>query len=156
MANSLPGHPQEWKPGGTTMTKSPNRLLGLVLGVVYLLIGILGFFLTSDTGFSATTGPKFIDLFEVNPLHNLVHLIVGIALFVTALVGVRAARTTNMTLGAIFLLVGVVGLLLASPDNALNILAINGADNVLNFATAVVLLCVSFGADKPVADAKTA
>jgi hypothetical protein len=138
------------------MTKSPNRLLGLVLGVVYLLVGILGFFLTSDTGFAATTGPKFIDLFEVNPLHNLVHLAVGIILFVTALVGVRSARIANMTLGAIFLLVGVVGLLLASPSNALNILAINGADNVLNFATAVVLLCVGFGADKPVADVKTA
>jgi hypothetical protein len=138
------------------MTKSPNRLLGLVLGVVYLLVGIFGFFLTSNTGFAATTGPKFIDLFQVNPLHNLVHVVVGILLFVTALVGIRSSRITNLTLGAIFLLVGVVGLLLVSPGNSLNILAINGADNVLNFATAVVLLCVSIGADKPVADARAA
>ena len=138
------------------MTKSPNRLLGLVLGVVYLLVGVLGFFLTSDTGFAATTGPKFIDLFAVNPLYNLVHLAVGILLIVTALVGIRSARITNMTLGAVFLLAGVVGLLLANPDNSLNVLAFNGADNVLNFATAVVLLCVGFGADKPVGDPKTA
>jgi hypothetical protein len=138
------------------MTKSPNRLLGLVLGIVYLLVGVFGFFLTSDTGFAATAGPKLIDLFEVNPLHNLVHLAVGILLVVTALIGIRPARVTNMTLGAVYLLVGVVGLLLASPDNSLNILAINGADNVLNFATAVVLLCVGFGADKPVRAIKTA
>jgi hypothetical protein len=138
------------------MSTSPNRLLGLVLGVVYLLIGILGFFLTSETGFAATSGPKVIDLFQVNPLHNLVHLAVGIVLVVTALVGIRSARIANMTLGAIFLLVGVVGLLLASPDNALNILAINGADNVLNFATAVVLLCVGFGADRVLARPKAA
>lgn len=138
------------------MTKSPNRLLGLVLGVVYLLVGIFGFFLTSDTGFAATTGPKLIDLFGVNPLHNLVHVAVGILLFVTALVGIRPARITNLTLGAIFLLVGVVGLLLVGPGDSLNILAINGADNVLNFATAVVLLCVALGADKPVGDAKAA
>jgi purine-cytosine permease-like protein len=138
------------------MSTSPNRLLGLVLGVVYLLLGILGFFLTSETGFAATTGPKVIDLFQVNPLHNLVHLVVGIVLVVTALVGIRPARIANMTLGAIFLLVGVVGLLLASPDNALNILAINGADNVLNFATAVVLLCVGFGADRVIARPKAA
>jgi hypothetical protein len=138
------------------MSTSPNRLLGLVLGVVYLLFGILGFFLTSETGFAATTGPKVIDLFEVNPLHNLVHLVVGIVLVVTALVGIRPARIANMTLGAIFLLVGVVGLLLASPGNALNVLAINGADNVLNFATAVVLLCVGIGADRVIARPKTA
>jgi purine-cytosine permease-like protein len=138
------------------MSTSPNRLLGLVLGVVYLLVGMLGFFLTSETGFAATSGPKVIDLFQVNPLHNLVHLAVGIVLVVTALVGIRPARIANMTLGAIFLLVGVVGLLLASPDNALNILAINGADNVLNFATAVVLLCVGFGADRVIARPKTA
>jgi hypothetical protein len=138
------------------MSTSPNRLLGLVLGVIYLLFGILGFFLTSETGFAATTGPKVIDLFQVNPLHNLVHLVVGIVLVVTALVGIRSARIANVTLGAIFLLVGVVGLLLASPDNALNILAINGADNVLNFATAVVLLCVGFGADRVIARPKVA
>jgi purine-cytosine permease-like protein len=138
------------------MTKSPNRLLGLVLGVVYLLAGILGFFLTSATGFAATSGPKLIDLFGVNPLHNLVHLVVGILLFVTALVGIHPARITNTTLGAIFLLVGVIGLLLANPDNSLNVLAINGADNVLNFATAVILLCVGFGADKPVGEGKAA
>ena len=138
------------------MTKSPNRLLGLTLGVVYLLAGIFGFFLTSATGFAATTGPKLIDLFEVNPLHNLVHVIVGMALLVAALVGTRSAKTMNMTFGAIFLLVGVVGLLLASPDNALNVLAFNGADNVLNFATAVLLLCVGFGADREAIGPKTA
>jgi hypothetical protein len=138
------------------MTKSPNRLLGLVLGVVYLLVGIFGFFLTSDTGFAATTGPRFIDLFQVNPLYNLVHVAIGALLFVTALVGIRSSRVTNLTLGSIFLLGGVVGLLLATPGNSLNVLAINGADNVANFATAVLLLCVSIGADKPVGQTKTA
>jgi hypothetical protein len=138
------------------MSKSPNRLLGLVLGVVYILDGILGFFLTSDTGFTATVGPKILDLFQTNPLHNLVHLVVGILLFVTALVGTRPAKTANSTLGAVFLLVGVVGILLASGPTPLNILAINGADNVLNFATAVVLLCVGLGADRPAPAAKLA
>jgi hypothetical protein len=138
------------------MSKSPNRLLGLALGVVYLLAGIFGFFLTSDTGFSATIGPKILDLFETNPLHNLVHIVVGILLFVTALVGTRPAKTTNTTLGAIYLLVGVVGILLASGPTPLNVLAINGADNVLNFATAVVLLCVGIGADRPAPAAKLA
>ena len=138
------------------MSKFPNRLLGLVLGVVYMVVGIFGFFLTSDTGFAATIGPKILDLFETNPLHNLVHLVIGIALFVAALVGTQPARLFNTTFGALFLLVGVVGVLLASAPNPLNILAINGADNVLNFATAVVLLCVGLGADRPAPGVRTA
>jgi hypothetical protein len=138
------------------MSQSPNRLLGIFLGVVYLLDGIYGFFLTSDTTFFAISGPKVVDLFETNPLHNLVHLVVGIALLVSGLVGARAAKAMNTTLGALFLLVGVVGLLLSSGTNPLNILAINGADNVLNFATAVLLLCVGIGADRITGSAKAA
>jgi hypothetical protein len=137
------------------MSQSPNRLLGIFLGIVYLLDGIYGFFLTSDTAFLATTGPKVFELFGTNPLHNLVHVVVGLTLLTAGLVGPRAAKAMNTTLGAVFLLVGVVGLLLSSGSNPLNILAINGADNVLNFATAVVLLCVGLGADRAPGSVKT-
>jgi hypothetical protein len=136
------------------VSQSPNRLLGIFLGIIYLLDGIYGFFLTSDTGFASTSGPKVFDLFEVNPLHNLVHVAIGIALLTAGLVSARAAKAGNTILGALFLLVGVVGLLLSSGNNPLNVLAINGADNVLNFATAVVLLVVGIGADQPVRSAK--
>jgi hypothetical protein len=138
------------------VSKSPNRLLGITLGVVYLVIGVYGFFLTSSTGFTSTTGPKIIDLFQVNPLHNVVHLVVGLALLVTALLGTRVSRTANTVLGVLFLLVGVVGLLIASPDNSLNILAFNGSDNVMIFVTTVLLLVVGIGADRPVGAAKLA
>lgn len=139
------------------MSQSPNRLLGIFLGVVYLLDGIYGFFLTSATGFFATTGPKVFGLFEVNPFHNLVHVVVGVALLTSGLIGARVAKGMNTTLGAVFLLVGVLGLLLLVGGNGpLNILAINGADTVLNFATAVVLLCVGIGADRTVAGPKAA
>jgi hypothetical protein len=138
------------------MTKSPNRLLGIFLGIVYLIDGIYGYFLTSDTSFLSISGPKVIDLFETNPLHNLVHVIVGIALLTAALVGPRTSKATNTTFGAIFLLVGVVGLLLSGGNNPLNILALNGADNVLNFATAAILLAVGIGADREIGSKKAA
>ena len=138
------------------MSQSPNRLLGVFLGVIYVLDGIYGYFLTSDTAFLSTAGPKVLDLFETNPLHNLVHLVVGLALLTAALVGPRVSKAMNTTLGVIFLLVGVVGILIVGGNNPLNILAVNGADNVLNFATAVVLLCVGVGADRTIASAKTA
>ena len=138
------------------MSESPNRLLGIFLGIVYAIDGIYGFFLTSDTGFFATTGPKVLDLFETNPLHNLVHVVVGLALLTAALVGSRSAKAMNTVLGAVFLLVGVIGFVIAGGGNPLNILAINGADTVLNFATAVVLLCVGLGADRVIGSTKAA
>ena len=138
------------------MSQSPNRLLGVVFGIVYLLIGVLGFFVTSGTAFIATSGPKLLGLFEINPLHNVAHLIIGAAVLIAALSGARAAKAVNTTVGAVYLLLGIVGLLIAGGNNPLNILAINGADNVLHFATAVVLLAVGLGADRSSRSVKTA
>ena len=138
------------------MSQSPNRLLGVVFGVVYLLVGVLGFFITSSTGFVATSGPKLLGLFEINPLHNVAHLLIGAALLIAGLSGARAAKGLNTTIGAVYLLLGVVGLLIASGNNPLNILALNGADNVLHFGSAVVLLAVGLGADRASRSAKTA
>jgi hypothetical protein len=140
------------------MSQSPNRLLGIFLGVVYLIDGIYGFFLTSDTGFFATSGPKIIDLFGTNPFHNVLHVAVGLALLVSGLVGTRIAKGMNTTLGAVYLLVAVLGwiLVIAGGNVPLNILAINGPDNVQNFVTAVLLLCVGLGADAGGRVAKTA
>lgn len=128
------------------MTKSPNRLLGVVFGAVYLLVGILGFFFTSGVDIFATDGGLLLGIFEVNPFHNVAHLLIGAALLFSGLANVKAARTTNTIVGAAYLLLGLVGLFIL--DSAANILALNGADNVLHFASAAVLLAVGLGADK--------
>jgi len=128
------------------MTKSPNRLLGVVFGAVYLLVGVLGFFFTNGVGLFATEGGLLLGIFEVNPFHNVAHLLIGAALLFAGLANVKAARTTNTIIGAAYLLLGVLGLFIL--DSALNILALNGADNVLHFASAAVLLAVGLGADK--------
>jgi hypothetical protein len=132
------------------MSQSPNRLLGIFLGVVYLLDGIYGFALTSGTGFFATSGPRIFYLFGTNPFHNVLHVIVGVALLVPALIGPRSSRVMNTTMGAIYLLVGILGwaLVIAGGNVPLNILAINGPDNVQNFVTAALLLAVGIGADR--------
>ena len=130
------------------MSTSPNRMLGIILGAVYLLIGILGFFFTSSTGFVSTQGPLLIGLFEINPLHNVIHLVIGAALLLAGLSNARAAKGVNSTVGAVYLVVGILGLFISAGNNPLNILAINSADNVLHFASAVVLLAVGIGADR--------
>lgn len=127
------------------MRTSPNRLLATVFGAVYLLVGILGFFVTSGIGFFATEGRNLI-VFEVNPLHNVIHLAIGAALLFSGLGSVRAAKSTNTTVGAVYLLAGIVGLFL--PGTALNIIALNGADNVLHLGSALVLLAIGLSQDR--------
>lgn len=130
------------------MTKSPNRLLATIFGAVYLLIGLLGFAYTGGVDFFATSGGKIFGIFEVNIFHNVAHLLIGAALLIAGVSTVRAAKTVNTTVGAAYLLLGIVGLFLVG--SAANILAINAADNVLHFASAAVLLAVGLGADKDV------
>lgn len=131
------------------MTKSPNRLLGVIFGAVYILVGILGFTVTSGVGFFATEGGLLLGIFEVNIFHNIAHLLIGAALLIAGLSSVRAAKTVNSVVGAAYLVLGLVGLFLVG--STLNILALNAADNVLHFASAAVLLAVGLGADRRVA-----
>lgn len=127
------------------MRNSPNRLVASVFGAVYLLVGLVGFAVTSGVPFFATEGANLI-IFEVNPLHNIIHLAIGAALLYAGLKNVQTARTVNAGVGAVYLLVGILGLfLLNSP---LNIIALNGADNVLHLASAVLLLGVGLSAEK--------
>ncbi|SKC48164.1 DUF4383 domain-containing protein [Krasilnikoviella flava] len=126
------------------MASSANRLLAAVFGTVYLLVGLAGFVVTAGVGFAATEGNTLL-LFEVNPLHNIVHLGVGAALLLASRT-VTAARGVNVTIGAVYLLVGVLGLFLIGTGA--NIIALNGADNVLHLASAILLLGVGLGADR--------
>jgi hypothetical protein len=131
-----------------TGDRSLNQLLATVFGAVYILVGILGFFVGSE-GFAATEGGKILGIFEVNPLHNIAHLAIGALLLGAGRASHVAARSANLAVGAAYLALGVLGLFILNSEA--NILAINSADNGLHFASALVLLGVSLVADKPVA-----
>lgn len=128
------------------MSKSPNRLVGIIFGAVYILVGLLGFTATPTIGFVATEGGLLIGVFEVNPLHNVIHTIIGAALLIAGLAGVMAAKVTNATVGGIYLLLGIIGFFIVGTE--LNILALNMNDAFLHLATAIVLLVVALAADK--------
>jgi hypothetical protein len=131
----------------TTRTdRTVNQTVALVFGAVYLVVGAAGFLVDSN-GFADTQGGKLLGLFEVNPLHNIAHLLIGAAL-VLASRTLTSARTANTVVGAAYLLLGIVGLFILDSDA--NILALNAADNVLHFATAALLLAVGASADKSV------
>lgn len=127
------------------MSKSPNRLLATTFGITYLLIGIAGFWVTGGIGFFDTPGGLLLGLFEVNAFHNVAHVVIGAALLIAGLSGTRPARTVNSAVGVAYLGLGIAGLFVVGSQ--FNFLAINGADNVLHFGSAALLLAVGLGAD---------
>ena len=116
-----------------------NQKVGTVFGAVYVLVGLAGFLVTGLTGFAAPEGDLLI-VFEVNPLHNLVHIGIGAALILAARSSASASRTMNVVIGATYLLVGLVGFVMM--DEEFNILALNMADNWLHIVSAALLLFV--------------
>src|SRR4051794_36326231 len=65
--------------------RSTIRTVAMVVGVVFLLVGVLGFIpgITTDYGdmqFAGhESGAELLGLFQVSVLHNIVHLLFGIA-----------------------------------------------------------------------------
>jgi hypothetical protein len=133
------------------MRSSANRLTGLIFGAFFIAVGIFGFIVTATggVGFFSTDGGLILGIFEVNIAHNLAHLLLGVVLAAAALGGVRSAKVVNTVIGTAYLLLGIAGLFLVS-NSGLNILAVNAPDNVLHFASAVVLLGVGLGAERDV------
>ncbi|NYF16979.1 preprotein translocase subunit Sss1 [Microbacterium sp. AK009] len=130
------------------LASSPNRLVATIFGIVYLLVGLLGFFVTGGVDFLATDGNLLLGIFEVNPLHNVAHLLIGAALLIGGLASVRAAKAVNIVVGAAYLLLGIVGFFLV--DTPANILALNTPDHFLHLASAIILLGVGLAADRSV------
>ncbi|MFD1146023.1 DUF4383 domain-containing protein [Saccharothrix hoggarensis] len=125
------------------MFRSVNQQVGLGFGAVYVLVGLLGFVVSGDHGFAGVDGGHLLGIFEVNGLHNVVHLLVGAGLIGGAVAGPAVSKKVNIVVGAVYLLVGVLGLVVGGTS--MNLLALNAADHGLHFASALLLLGVGVG-----------
>ena len=120
--------------------RHPAQYLALAVGVVYTLVGLAGFFVTGFDNFASETDQTLLG-FEVNPLHNIVHLLIGLA-------GVALWRRldTTRTYGGLLAIgygaVFVYGLFAVGNEN-LNILSLNTADNGLHIVSALVGLAIA-------------
>ena len=114
----------------------------IALGVVYLLVGALGFAVTGGMGFASRDGGELLGVFEVNPLHNIAHLAIGAALVGAYLSGRRAVIAIAAVVGAVYLLLAVVGPFVVGTDA--NILALNAPDHWLHLGSAIVLLLAAY------------
>ncbi|MFC5380023.1 DUF4383 domain-containing protein [Aquipuribacter nitratireducens] len=118
------------RPSTARRSRTVPQVLALVIGVVYLLIGLLGFFVTGFTGWFEHDPDQTLLGFAINPFHNVVHLVIGAA-------GVALASSDSRArLYGWLLVVGygatlVYGFFVAGQDTG-NILNINVADNWLH------------------------
>jgi cyanate permease len=126
--------------GGRTL----NQTLALAFGAVYALVGLLGFAVSGDVDFAGKDGASLLG-FDVNGLHNIVHLLIGVALLAASRTH-AAAKSANLTIGAVYVLLAVLGPFI--NDTAADIIGLNGADHVLHLLSGVLLVGVAVAADK--------
>jgi len=127
-----------------TGSRSVNSTVAAVFGAVYTLVGIAGFFV-SET-FAATDDDTLLG-FEVNHLHNIVHLLIGLALL-GASRRTETARRLNLLIGGTYVVLGIIGWFI--QDTAANVIALNEPDHLLHLVSGALLVAVALGADKRV------
>ena len=114
------------------------------VGAVFLLVGILGFIpgITTNYPSLGMAGPAseamLLGVFQVSILHNIVHLLFGVA-------GLLMARTPGQAKnyllygGVIYLVLWLYGLFIGH-DTAANFVPVNTADNWLHFLLGVGMI----------------
>ncbi|MFA9431265.1 DUF4383 domain-containing protein [Egicoccus sp. AB-alg2] len=121
--------------------RHPAQYLALAVGAIYLLVGLAGFLVTGFDGFAAPEGDLLLG-FEVNPLHNIVHLLIGAA-GLALWNRLDRARTFGWLLAGVYGVTFVYGLFVANSDEPANFLALNQADNVLHLVSALAGLAIA-------------
>jgi uncharacterized membrane protein YuzA (DUF378 family) len=138
-------------PGAGSRGMTWPQMLAMAIGVVYTLVGIVGFFITGFDDFAAHTDEAILG-FSINPLHNIVHLVIGLAGIALAR-KLSTARTYGWLLAVGYGAAFVYGLFAAGEDEPLNFLSLNWADNWLHLASVIAGLVIALG---PVKTADTA
>ena len=114
------------------------------VGIVFLLVGVLGFLpgITSnyDTLSFAShhSEAQLLGLFQVSILHNLVHLLFGVAGLALART-ISGARNYLIGGGIIYLVLFLYGLLV-SQDSAANFVPVNTADDILHLVLGIAMI----------------
>ena len=140
-------------------TRTTIQRAAQIVGVVFLLVGILGFIpgITSnyDTMQFAghTSEALLLGIFQVSILHNIVHLLFGAA-------GLLMAKTPGQARnylvggGIIYLVLWIYGLLIGQ-DSTANFVPLNSADNWLHLILGIGMLGLGFGLSRRTTDNHT-
>lgn len=112
------------------------KKLAWIFAIVLSLIGILGFVP------GVTTDGNLLGVFEVDPTHNIIHLVSGLVFLFAVMKSTEAAKVVFKVFGVVYGLVAVIGLV--QGDSVLGLMAVNAADHVLHIVIAVIALWLGF------------
>lgn len=123
------------------------KTIALVFGVIFVLVGLLGFVPNPLVGMEG--------IFETDAMHNIVHLLFGIILLFVALKAAGKSALWLKILGAVYLVLAILGFLMVPEGGALlGFVHANHADHWLHVVLGVVLLAAGFmgkGSSAPMA-----
>ena len=123
--------------------RTPVQLAAAAVGVVFLLVGVLGFVpgITTDGigAYGHESDAHLLGVFQVSVLHNVVHLLFGAAGLALAR-SAAASRRYFLGGGAIYLVLVVYGLAVAGRESVVNVVPVNAADNWLHLALGAGML----------------
>ena len=128
--------------------RSTVQSAAVLVGIVFLAVGILGFVpgITThygDLSFAGhNSGAKLLGIFQTSILQNIIHLLFGLAGIAMAR-SWEGARTFLIGGGVIYLVLFVYGLF-AHGNTSANFVPVNSADNVLHVALGVGMLALGF------------
>jgi hypothetical protein len=147
---TTPTNPGGASAGPTATTtgtgRSPVQIAATVVGAVFLLVGIAGFIpgLTTQYGQMTFAGHNsmamLLGVFDVSVLHNIVHLLFGIAGLALART-VATARGYLIVGGIVYLVLWLYGLLIQQGSTA-NFVPFNTADNWLHLGLGVGMIAL--------------
>ncbi|MHA7262636.1 DUF4383 domain-containing protein [Arthrobacter sp. TMN-37] len=130
-----------------TTSKTAVQKATLAVGAVFLLVGLLGFVpgITSQYDQLALaghhSGALLLGLFQVSVLHNVVHLLFGVAGVVLAR-SASGARSYLLFGGVIYLVLWIYGLVV-DQESAGNFVPLNAADNWLHLLLGVGMIALA-------------
>ncbi len=130
-----------------------TRYFALAVGVVYLLVGLMGFIPGLVSAPEAGYG-RLLGIFPVNVLHHLVHILIGV-LGIVAYRSWPAARTFARGL-AIFYGLLAIGAFIPGLHTTFGLIPIYGiADFLLHAVTAAIAAYFGFAAPAETATTTT-
>lgn len=144
----------------TARGRSLVSTAALAVGAVFLLVGILGFVPGITSHYSAMkfaghmSGAKLLGLFQVSVLHNLVHILFGIAGIAMSRAS-STARTYLIGGGVIYLVLWLYGLVTGMNSSA-NFVPLNTADNWLHFVLGLGMIGLGVALTRRTAVSSTA
>jgi hypothetical protein len=135
--------------------RSQAQQVTMLLGLVFVLVGILGFIpgITTHYGDLKFAGhnsdAKLLGIFEISILHNIVHLLFGIAGLTLART-LDGARSFLLGGGIIYLVLFVYGAI-SHGETGANWIPVNWADNILHLVLGGGMIALGLVLGKEVA-----